>query len=92
MTEKGNRKVKCHFSFSFFLLLFKIEVHLVYSVVNVFRCTAVIQLYFYISILFQILFPCRLLQNIKYSSLYYTVGPCWLSVIYSSVYMLIPSS
>ena len=29
------------------------------------------------SILFQILFPVRLLQNIEQSSLYYTVGPFW---------------
>ena len=34
----------------------------------------------YISILFQILFPYRLLQNIEYSSLCYTVAPCWLSI------------
>ena len=26
-------------------------------------------------------FPLRLLQNIKQSSLCYTVGPCWLSVV-----------
>ena len=30
----------------------------------------------HISILFQILFPYRLLQNIEYSSLCYTVGLC----------------
>ena len=30
---------------------------------------------------FQILFPYRLLQNIEYNSLCYTVGPCWLSVL-----------
>ena len=29
------------------------------------------------SILFQIVFPVRLLQNIEQSSLYYTVGPFW---------------
>ena len=33
----------------------------------------------YVSILFQILFPFRLLENIKQSSLCYTVGPCWAS-------------
>ena len=33
-------------------------------------------------ILFQILFPYRLLQNTEYSSLYYTVGPCRLSILY----------
>ena len=30
---------------------------------------------------FQILFPYRLLQNIEHSSLCYTVGPCWLSIL-----------
>ena len=36
----------------------------------------------YIYIPFQILFPISLLQNIDYSSLCYTVGPCWLSILY----------
>ena len=36
----------------------------------------------YISILFQIIFPYRLLQNIEYCSLCYTVGLCWLSILY----------
>ena len=31
---------------------------------------------------FQILSPCRLLQNIELSSLYDTLGPCWLSMLY----------
>ena len=31
---------------------------------------------------FQIIFSYTLLQNIEYSSLIYTVGPCWLSIIY----------
>ena len=34
------------------------------------------------SILFQILFPYRLLQNIEYCSVCYTGGPCWLSILY----------
>ena len=34
-----------------------------------------------VSILFQILFPFRLLQNVEQSSLCYTVGPCWLSML-----------
>ena len=33
------------------------------------------------SVLFQILFPIRLLQNIEQSSLCYAVGPCWLPVL-----------
>ena len=31
---------------------------------------------------FYILFHCRLLQDVEYNSLCYTVGPCWLSVLY----------
>ena len=38
-------------------------------------------LHTYISISYQILFPYRLLQNIEYSSLCYTVGTCWLSIL-----------
>ena len=34
-----------------------------------------------VSILFQILFPFWLLQNIEQSSLCYSVGPCWLSIL-----------
>ena len=34
-----------------------------------------------LSLLFQILFSFRLLQNIEQSSLCYTVGPCWLSIL-----------
>ena len=30
-------------------------------------------------VLYQMLFPYSLLQNTKYSSLCYTIGPCWLS-------------
>ena len=39
-------------------------------------------IYSLIYILFQILFPYRLLQNIDYSSLCYTVGPGWLYILY----------
>ena len=45
-----------------------------------FKCTAKYSV-FQIHILFQILFHYRLLQGIEYSSLCYTVGPCWLSVL-----------
>ena len=34
----------------------------------------------HVSILFQILFPLRLLQNFEQSPLCYTVGPYWLSI------------
>ena len=40
---------------------------------------SVIQIH--VSILFQILFPFRLLQSIEQSSLCYTVGPYWLSIL-----------
>ena len=35
----------------------------------------------HVSILFQILFPFRLLQSLEQSSLCYAVGPCWLSIL-----------
>ena len=38
-------------------------------------------IHIHVSILFQILFPFRLLENIEQSSLCYSVGPCWLSVL-----------
>ena len=41
-----------------------------------------IQLYIHIYLFFQIIFPYRLLKNIEYNYLCYTVGPCWLSVLY----------
>ena len=34
-----------------------------------------------VSILFQVLFPFRLLQITEQSSLCYTIGPCWLSIL-----------
>ena len=62
-----------------------------------FRCIAMWFTCTYIYIyFFQILFPYRLLQNIEYSSLGYTVGPSWLSIKYIvmiyNVYMLFPNS
>ena len=49
--------------------------------------------YIYICIYsFQIILHSKLLQHIYYSFLCHIVGPCWLSSIYSSVYLLIPSS
>ena len=47
-----------------------------------------VYIYMHMYILFQIFFYYRLLQNIEYSSLWYTVGPCWQSI----VYILIPIS
>ena len=42
----------------------------------------VIQLYIYIYILFWILLYYRLLQDTEYSFLCYTVGPCYLFILY----------
>ena len=36
-------------------------------------------------ILLKILFHYRLLQDIESSSLCYTVGPCWLSILYTNL-------
>ena len=50
-------------------------------------------IHIHIFILFQILFPYRLLHNIEQSSLCYTVVPCWLSIfskylkIFSFIYL-----
>ena len=41
----------------------------------------------YVFISFQILFPYSLLQNIEYSFLCYTVGPCRLFYIYWFIYI-----
>ena len=38
-------------------------------------------MYIPVSIFFSNSFPIRLLQNIEQSSLCYTAGPCWLSVL-----------
>ena len=46
---------------------------------------SVISIHTHVSILFQILFPFRLLQNIEQSSLCYTVGPSWLSILNTAV-------
>ena len=39
----------------------------------------------HICIFKSVLFLYRLLQNIEHSSLCYTVGPCWLSILYTVV-------
>ena len=41
-------------------------------------------IHIHVSALFQILFPFRLLHKIEQTSLYYTVGLCWLSVLFLS--------
>ena len=40
----------------------------------------------HVSILFQILFPFRMLQITEQSSLCYTVSPCWLSILNTAEY------
>ena len=49
-------------------------------------------IHIHVSILFQILFPFRLLQNMEQSSLCYTVSLLVIYFKYSSVYMSIPNS
>ena len=39
-------------------------------------------IHIYVSIVFQILFPFRLLHNIEQSSLCYMVSPCWLPILF----------
>ena len=64
--------LQCHVSLSYTAKWFS---HInIYTYIYI--CT-----YIYIK-LFQILFPYRLLQNIEYSPLCYTVGPCCLSILY----------
>ena len=38
-------------------------------------------IHIHVSILFQVIFPFRLLQNTEQSSLCYTVGPCWSPIL-----------
>ena len=71
------------FSWSFFIIIFILYGSTVDSnfvlVSGIQQSDSVIHIH--ASILFQILFPFRLLQNIEQSSLCYTVGLCWLSII-----------
>ena len=75
------------------LFFFFAKIQWIYNVVQFQVYSTVIQLFIYISryiyiyILFHILFHYRLLQNIEYISLCYTVGPCCLCILYSSVYI-----
>ena len=67
-------------------LFFKIEVLLIYNVVFVsglWQSDSVLHTHTHTHthILFPILFSYRLLQNIEYSSLCCTVGPCCLSIL-----------
>ena len=65
-----------------FFFFFLIGVELFYNVVLVFTVQeSESAICIHISPLFQILFHYRLLQDIEYSSLCYTVGPCCLSIL-----------
>ena len=81
----------CLFAFGVFcfcfLFLFCIGVESINNVVLVSgaqHSDSVIHIH--VSILFQILFPFRLLQSIEQSSLCYTVGPRWLSILNTAVW------
>ena len=54
-------------------------INTVVLVSDVHQSDAVIHIH--VSILFQILFPFKLLHNIEQSSLCYTAGSCWLSIL-----------
>ena len=54
-----------------------------------FCCTTKWFSYTYIHILFSILFHCGLSQDIEYSFLCYTVGPCCLSILHT-LWILLP--
>ena len=74
ISSESHKSFQSHF---FTKIFFFIEVYLIYNVVlvsGVQQSDSVIHTY--LSLLFQILFPYRLLQDIEHNSLCYTVGPC----------------
>ena len=82
--HKFLRAPKPHSIFRFFFFLQKFDFFFNWSIVDLSCCISfgyIAQWFNYIYF-FQILFPYRLLQNVEYSSLFSTVGPCWLSVLY----------
>ena len=57
------------------------------------KCTEkLIHLYIYVYSLFEILFSCRLSQNIRQSSMCYAVGLCYLSILCSGAHVFTPNS
>ena len=76
--------IKVHDLLTLFFLTFLFYTG-VYLINNVMLASGIQQsdsvIHIHVSILFQIIFPIRLLQNIEQSSLCYTVGPCWLSIL-----------
>ena len=76
--------------FYFFSFLFYILIQLINNVVvvsGVKQSDSVLNMY--VSILFKILFPFKLLCNTEQSSLCYTIGPCWLSILNIAVASLV---
>ena len=76
------KKYFCFLYLLIFKFLFYVGVELINNVVlvsGVQQGDSVIHIH--VSIHFQILFPLRLLQDIEQSSLCYTIGPCWLSIL-----------
>ena len=69
------------------LLLFFIEVELIYSVVLILgvQCSDSVKHNIHVSVCVCMCVSYRLLQNIEYGSLCYTVSPCWLFVLYIAV-------
>ena len=74
-----------------FIFLFYIGVQLIDNIVLVSSVQqSDLVIHIYVSILFQILSPFRLLlHNVEQSSLYHTQGPCWLPILNTAVYMSI---
>ena len=82
-THLPDSSLLCHLIVFFFF----IEVQLINNVVlasGVQQSDSVIHIC--VSIHFQFFFQVRLLKNIEQSSLHYTVGPCWLSILNTAVY------
>ena len=44
-------------------------------------------IHIHVSVIFRILFPFRLLQNIEQSPLCYIVEPCWLSILFIYLFL-----
>ena len=94
------RNKDCHHSawVFFFLYMFakvyflKIEVY-IYIVVLISAIQQSDYSYIHVCILFNILFHYGLSQDVEYSSLCYTLGPCCLSILYKLVlHLLTPTS
>ena len=70
------------FVFFCFLIYYFIEVWLIYNAVLISAAQQSDSVIHVIYILFHILFHYGISQDIEYSSLCYTVGPCCLSILY----------